>query len=258
MYVYLSKILPLFVMPLGIALLFLFVALLILRTGRRRLGSGVVLLAFVWIWVMATPIVGEGLLRRVESAYPPPPMAVVPTANCIIVLGGVVEAPAPPRIDVEFNDAIDRVHKAAELFHAGKAPYLIVTGGNQPWSNARASEAELIRDLLISWKVPKEVIMLEGSSRNTRENALYTKNMVDSINCEEALLVTSAAHMPRSLAAFRAAGITATPVSTDVRAAETDQITVIDFLPDARALEKSSDAMREMVGQWFYELKGWN
>ena len=257
-YVYLSKILPLFVMPLGIALLLLAVAIALLRMGRRRMGSAVVTLCFVFLWVMATPIVGEGLLRRLESAYPPPPMEVIPQANCIIVLGGVVEAPAPPRIDVEFNDAIDRVLKAAELFHAGKAPYLIVTGGNQPWSNARASEAELIRDLLMSWKVPREVIMLEGSSRNTRENALYTKNVVDSINCEQALLVTSAAHMPRSLAAFRAVGISATPVSTDVRAAETDQITVIDFLPDARALKKNSDAVREMVGQWFYELKGWN
>ena len=47
--------------------------------------------------------------------------------------------------------------KAAELFHAGKAPYLIVTGGNQPWSTAQKSEAELIRDLLVKWKVPREV-----------------------------------------------------------------------------------------------------
>ena len=258
MYVWLSKILPLFVMPLGITLLLLLAALLVLRKGRLRIGSGIVLLAFIHLWVMSTPIVGEGLLRRVESAYPPPPMAVIPAANCIILLGGVVEAPAPPRIDIEFNDSVDRVHKAAELYHAGKAPFLIVTGGNQPWSNARKSEAELIQDLLVRWGVPEDVILLEASSRNTRENALYTKNVVDSIHCEKALLVTSAAHMPRSLAAFRAVGISATPVSTDVRAAETDQVTVIDFLPDARALRHSSDAIREMVGQWVYELKGWN
>ena len=168
------------------------------------------------------------------------------------------QAPAPPRVDIEFNDSVDRVHKAAELFHAGKAPYLIVTGGNQPWSTSQKSEADLIRDLLVQWKVPREVILLEASSRNTRENALYTKNAVDSIHCDEALLVTSAAHMPRAMAAFRAVGINPTPVSTDVRAAKTSHLKVIDFLPDARALEMSSDAIREMVGQWVYELKGWN
>ena len=258
MYVYLSKILPLFVMPVGVTLFLLLVAMLLLRKGKRQVGGVFVALAFVHLWVMATPIVGEGLYARVESAYPPVPLAQVPTANCIILLGGVVQAPAPPRVDIEFNDSVDRVHKAAELFHAGKAPYLIVTGGNQPWSTAQKSEAELIRDLLVQWKVPREVILLEASSRNTRENALYTKNAVDSIHCEAALLVTSAAHMPRAMAAFRAVGVSVTPVSTDVRAAKTDRLTAIDFLPDARALEMSSDAIREMVGQWVYGLKGWN
>lgn len=258
MYVYLSKILPLFVMPVGVTLFLLLVAMLLLRGGKRRTGSVFVLLAFVNLWVMATPIVGESLYRRVESAYPPVTLDRVPNANCIILLGGVVESPAPPRVDIEFNDSVDRVHKAAELFHAGKAPYLIVTGGNQPWSTAQQSEAELIRDLLVQWKVPREVILLEASSRNTRENALYTKNAVDSIHCDEALLVTSAAHMPRAMAAFRAVGINPTPVSTDVRAARNKSLTVLDFLPDARALEMSSDALREMVGQWVYELKGWN
>ena len=258
MYVYLSKILPLFVMPLGVTLVLLLVALILLKKGKQSLGRAFVLLSFIYLYVMATPIVGKGLYGRVESNYPPIPVDRVPNANCMIVLGGVVEAPAPPRIDIEFNDSVDRVHKAAELFHAGKAPYVVVTGGNQPWSTVRTSEAELIRDLLVKWKVPEEVIMLEASSRNTRENALYTKNLLDSIHCENSLLITSAAHMPRSVAAFRSVGIDATPVSTDVRVADTDRLTVMDFLPSAKALKMSSDALREIVGQWVYELRGWN
>ena len=258
MYVYLSKILPLFVMPLGVALFLALVALILLRKGKKNASAVLLLLSIICLWVMSTPLVGESLYRKLESEYPPVALDIVPQANCIIVLGGVVSAPSPPRIDVEFNDSIDRVHKAAELFHAGKAPYVIVTGGNQPWSTSRASEAELIRDLLVKWKVPDEVIMLEGSSRNTRENAVYTKNLVDSIHCEKALLVTSAGHMRRSLAAFRAAGVSVTPVSTDIRAARTDRLTVMHFLPSAGGLSMSSDALREMVGQWVYELKGWN
>ena len=257
MYVYLSKILPLFVMPLGVTLAILLVALILLRKGKRRTGSGFVLLSFVYLWVMSMPIVGDSLYQRVESDYPPVAMDIVPNANCIIVLGGFVQAPAEPRIDVEFNEAVDRVFKTAQLFHAGKAPYVIVTGGNQPWSTSRASEAEMIRDLLVKWKVPDEVIMLEGSSRNTRENAMFSKNTADAIHCDKALLVTSAAHMPRAVAAFRAAGVSVTPVSTDVRAARSGVVTVMDFLPDANGLKMSSDAIREMVGQWVYQLQGW-
>ena len=258
MYVYLSKILPVFVMPIGVTLFLSLVAFILLRKGKSGIAAGFLALAMIYLYAMATPYVGERLLGRVEANYPPVATDRVPEANCLILLGGVVEAPAPPRIDIEFNDSVDRVHKAAELFHAGKAPYVIVTGGNQPWSTVQVSEADLIRDLLVEWGVPRDVIMLEGSSRNTRENAMFTKNVVDSIHCDEALLVTSAAHMPRAMAAFGAVGISVTPVSTDVRVADADNLTVMDFLPDANALKMSSDALRELVGQWVYELRGWN
>jgi len=132
-YVYLSKILPLFVMPIGVTLFLVLVALILLRKGIVRTGSVFVLLSFIYLWVMATPIVGEGLYRRVESAYPPVLLDQIPESDCLIVLGGAVQAPAPPRIDIEFNDAVDRVHKAAELYREGKAPYVIVTGGIERW-----------------------------------------------------------------------------------------------------------------------------
>jgi uncharacterized SAM-binding protein YcdF (DUF218 family) len=258
MYVYLSKILSVFVMPVTGVLLLSLLALVLMYKGKLRLAKGFLSLAILLLWFSSLPVVGEGLYRKLESRYPPIPLADVPESGCIVVLGGVVQAPAPPRLDIEFNDSVDRVHKAAELFRAGKAPYLVVTGGNQPWSTARESEAELIRDLLVQWGVPREAIILEGSSRNTRENALYTKNIVDSIHCGDVLLVTSAAHMPRSVAAFQAVGIPVTAVSTDVRVASISGVTVMDFLPDARALEMTTGVVREMVGQWVYEIRGWN
>ena len=258
MYVYLSKILPVFVMPIGVTLFLSLVALILLRKGKSRTAAAFLSLAMIYLYMMATPFVGQQLYGRVESGYPPVPLDQVSEAQCMILLGGVVAAPEPPRIDIEFNDSVDRVYKAAELFRAGKAPYVIVTGGNQPWSTVQVSEADLIRDLLVKWGVPEDVILLEGSSRNTRENAMFTKNVVDSIHCDEALLVTSAAHMPRAMAAFGAVGISVIPVSTDVRVADAGNLTVMHFLPNAEALNMSSAAIREMVGQWVYELRGWN
>jgi uncharacterized SAM-binding protein YcdF (DUF218 family) len=258
LYIYLSKILPFFVMPLGVFFMLALLALLFIRKKRRRYAAVTLIAAVSVMWVSSTPIAAKWLYGRIESIHPPVPLVGVPESDCIILLGGVVQPPEPPRVDMEFNNSIDRVHKAAELFAAGKAPYLIVTGGNQPWSRSSRSEAELIRELLVDWGVPEEAIRLEASSRNTRENAMYTRNVVDSIHCEEALLVTSAAHMPRSLAAFSAAGISVIPVSTDVRVAHTNKLTLMDFLPSAHALEMSSRAIRELVGQWVYEMKGWN
>ena len=109
----------------------------------------------------------------------------------------------------------------------------------------------------MEWGVPKDNIFLEGSSRNTRENAVYTRNLVDSINCGEVLLVTSAAHMPRAVAAFRAAGVGVTPVSTDVRVVKGQGMAPFALLPDARALAMTSGALREWIGQWVYSLQGW-
>jgi uncharacterized SAM-binding protein YcdF (DUF218 family) len=258
MYVYLSKILPIFVMPLSVVLLLLLVALLFLRHGRRKTMGGFLVLALALLWTASTPLVAKLLYGSIESQYPPQPLDRVPAGGCVIVLGGVVGAPIPPRVDIELNEAVDRVYKTAELYLAGKAPYVIVTGGNQPWTKSGTAEAELIRDLLMRWGVPEDVIFLEGSSRNTRENALYSRNIINSINCEQPLLVTSAAHMPRALAAFDSAGVRVTPVTTDVRVVDNGLPPMADFLPDARALAMTSDAIREWVGQKVYSMKGWN
>jgi uncharacterized SAM-binding protein YcdF (DUF218 family) len=257
MYVYLSKILPLFVMPIGLTLFLCLVALLLLRRGRSRWAGGVLGLAFGLLWVASMPFTAMALYGGIEGRYPPVAVASLPDAGCAVLLGGVMEGAESPRTDVELNESIDRVFKAAEVYSAGKAGFIVVTGGNQPWSSERLSEAELIRDLLTSLGVPRESIILEGSSRNTRENAVYASNTLRAINCEEPLLVTSAAHMPRALAAFQVVGINATPVSTDVQVAQTGRLGVLDFLPDAESLMMTSRALREMIGQRVYRWRGW-
>ena len=258
MYVYLSKILPIFAMPLSLAALLLLLSLFFLHRNKRRISGGFLVLALAILWTASTPIVAKQLYRHIESPYPPVPMEEIPVRSCMIVLGGAVGGVLAPRVEIDMNDSIDRVYKAAALYRAGKAPAVIVTGGNQPWSKIYVAEADLIRDLLIEWGVPQEAIFLEGSSRNTRENALFSKNVVDAMACEEALLITSAAHMKRAVAAFRSVGIRVVPVSTDVRVVGMTLPAIMDFLPDAGALAMTSDAIREWIGQKVYSWQGWN
>lgn len=258
MYVYLSKILPVFVMPLSVVIMLVVLALLFLRYNRRRTAGALLALGLVILLAASTPFVAGMLYRGIESRYPPVPLEDIPRGGCVIVLGGAVGAPLPPRVTHEFNEAIDRVYMTSRLYRAGKAPIVIVTGGNQPWSESKIAEADLIRDVLMEWGVPGEAIFLEGSSRNTRENALYTKNIINATNCQSPLLVTSAAHMPRAVAAFNSVGIAVTPVSTDVRVTRQSVPSIMDFIPSAGALAMTTEAIREWIGQLVYSWNGWD
>jgi len=256
LYIYLTKILPLFVLPIGLVLELSFIALLFLLKGWRRTAATFLGLAMLLLWVSSMPIVADTLLGKLEQDYPAVMMTEVPASECIVVLGGAVEPVLPPRVDIDMHEAVDRVRKAAQLFHAGRGKMIIASGGNLPWSPFAESEAESIKTLLLEWGVPAEAIVLEGESRNTRENALNSIALLEEYGCETLLLVTSAAHMKRSVAVFERLGITVFPVSADVRVVKNPNITILDFLPDAGALNQTSDAIREWMGQKVYEMQG--
>lgn len=258
MYVYLSKILPQLFLPVGLVLILGLFALVFRVVGWQRCSARFGLLALLLLYVSPLPIMASGLYGRLEGRFPPEPLSEIPVSQCMVVLGGAVGLPMPPRLDIELGEAVDRVYKAAQLYRLGKAGRVFVSAGNQPWAGEGPSEASLIGELLVEWGVPADAIQLEGHSRNTRENALYIKPLFEAAGCERSLLITSAAHMQRALASFKAVGLAAYPVSTDIRVTTAAEYTVMDFIPDARALAMTSDAVREWMGQWVYEWKGWN
>jgi uncharacterized SAM-binding protein YcdF (DUF218 family) len=257
LYIYLSKILPLMLLPIGIVFEFSFIALLLLWRGKRKSSAAFLVTAMLVLWVSSTPIVGDNLLARLEQQYPAVDLKDIPVSECIVVLGGAVEPVAPPRVDVELFEASDRVFKVASLYHAGKANKVIVAGGRQPWSAFEQSEAEAIQSLLVDWGVPATAILLDKTSRNTRENAINAKVLLDESDCGKPLLVTSAAHMKRSVAAFTSLGMDVFPVSVDVRVVQVPEYTFMDYVPDAAALKNTTDAIREWMGQKVYKLRGW-
>lgn len=258
MYVYFSKILPIFVTPIGIILELLLVVLFLLWKRKRKSAATLLVAAMLMLWVASMPIVADHLLGRLEQQYPPVAMNDIPASECIVVLGGAVEPVRAPRVDVELNAAADRVYKAAGLYVAGRGGFVIAAGGNQPWSPYQQSEAEAIRQLLMEWGVPDSAIMLDRVSRNTRENVVNTWEIIQKRQCTTPLLVTSAAHMARSVASFEMVGIRVFPVPVDVRVVQVSYLTVFDFLPDIDDLQKTTDAMHEWVGQAYYRLRGWN
>jgi uncharacterized SAM-binding protein YcdF (DUF218 family) len=118
------------------------------------------------------------------------------------------------------------------------------------------SEAAAMRDFLVELGVPATAVVLEERSRNTRENALYTAEVLQAQGIGPVLLVTSALHMPRALATFQAAGVDAIPAATDFEVIQRPRV-LLDWLPDAEALAASTRALKEYLGLWVYRHRGW-
>ena len=114
-----------------------------------------------------------------------------------------------------------------------------------------------MQSLLEEWGVPDASILAEAASRNTYENAMLTRQVLAERGLHRVLLVTSALHMPRALATFTSAGIDAVPAPTDFTVTYREHRTVIDFLPDAKALSRTTEAIKEYVGYAYYRWQGW-
>ena len=112
-------------------------------------------------------------------------------------------------------------------------------------------------EFLTDLGVPKDRIVVEGQSRNTYENAREASELLAERGIERVILVTSALHMPRALATFRATQLDVVPAPTDFEVTTVGERTLLDLLPDAEALQGSSRALKEYLGLWVYRKRGW-
>ena len=227
----------------------------LLLAWHQRLRSSKVFgaLALVWLWLWSMPVTGHWLASRIENQFPQVPISAVPHAQAMVVLGGTVTPPSGKSTEINLG-RVGRVWYAARLFHASKAPLVLLSGGgdleHQAFSEARAM-AVLLQDL----GVPAKAIALEETSRNTRQNAAFSATLLKARGIEHILLVTSALHMSRSLALFKAQGLQVTPAPTDFEASQEPPSGLLAWLPDAGALNGSALAMKEMVGLWAQSVR---
>ena len=118
------------------------------------------------------------------------------------------------------------------------------------------SEARQFLQLAVECGLDSAIVLLEEDSRNTYENAQYTRQILEKRGWREVLLVTSASHMRRAVAAFRTQGIVVIPAPTDIRVVQ-QGFSLLRLLPTVIALEKSSIAIKEYIGWWIYGIRGW-
>jgi len=252
---YLSKILPLFIYPVGLTISLAILGWLFAVFGRRRLGLFSLVCGIGVLWVSATPLVANYFYGLLESRFPPVAISAAPEKDAIIVLGGALGKILPPRVTSDLTGASDRILAAARLYRAGKAGKVLVAAGNQPWMAEAKPEAELIKDLLMEWGVQDKDIILDASSINTYQNAKHAKTLMDANGLKNGLLVTSASHMPRAIAVFGKAGLDVSPFPVDYQVVRKESSNVFDWLPDAGALGMTTQAIREWLGMLVYRYR---
>ncbi len=218
---------------------------------RRRFRSSMALaaLAFAWLWAWSMPMLSHWLANSIEQQYPQMPIASLAKAPAIVVLGGALSPPPIGGSEIDLNSAADRIWYAARLFHAAKAPMLILSGGYDP-ERHDYSEARAMAAFLADLGVPAQAMVLDEQSRNTRQNAANSAALLKARGIDRILLVTSALHMPRSVALFTAQGLQVIPAPTDFEASQAPPPSLLAWLPDALALDGSGRAMKELVGKW--------
>lgn len=250
--IYLHKILPLFVLPVGITLLLMLAGLRLRR--RWLIWSSVAVL-----WLSSTPFISALAVRATEGWAERGLAADASEADAIVVLSeGRMVAPGKAAVS-EWGDA-DRFFGGVELFKAGKSPLLAFTGGAAPWEPNAALEGDILAGYAKALGVPERQIVKTGRVTTTAEEAVAVATLLRARfsgptwrgGSPRILLVTSAFHMPRARRLFERAGMSVIPFLVDFKVPAGGRMSVLDFLPTAAAMQQTEMAMREWYGRLFY------
>ncbi len=176
-----------------------------------------------------------------------------------ILLGGYVdfEADAPDCLLAVSRG--NRLLTALELYKTGKVKHLLLSGGSgRLIGQVETAEADVAADYLRAVGVPDSAIFIENKSRNTYENAHYSKAVLDSLlPGAKCLLITSAWHERRAAACFWKAGVDCQPFGTDYFSEKANGNVLRWLEPDWEAIMKWESLLKEWVGWWMYKGKGY-
>jgi uncharacterized SAM-binding protein YcdF (DUF218 family) len=217
--------------------------------GRKLLVVSVVLLAICGI----SPL-GSILLYPLEQRFPPWDGS-RGAPDGIIVLGGPIDADMSVAHDTPvIRGSPDRIITAAVLAHRYPNARIVYSGGSANLIANDAREADFAAEIFTSLGVDQSRLTMERRSRNTYENAVFSKAIAAPKAGERWLLVTSAFHMPRSIGLFRKAGFAVEPYPVDWRVGGRGDLASFTFAGDG--LGRTDTALREWLGLFAYRLTG--
>ncbi|GAB3634541.1 hypothetical protein GCM10027422_01310 [Hymenobacter arcticus] len=221
------------------------------RARARWLGAALL----VALLGTSNALVNEALLAWEVPAVP---LAAVAPADAAVLLTGVTIGNKSPHDRVYLSQGADRFTNALWLYRAGRVRRIIISGGSGAVLTTQGTEAGSLRTLLRLAGVPDADILLDEHSRNTRENALFTKELlIKHPDIKSLILVTSAFHERRALGCFAQVGLHPQSFPADFRTSDRSWTPDYWLLPSANALSDWSLLLHELSGWVVYKVVGY-
>lgn len=239
MYFLLSKLLLFLILPLYWVIILVVLGIII---KKRQTKKRLFVAAGIVFYLFSIPAF-MNLFQRIWDVRTPPNHK---KYSCVIVLGGFSGDGGED--GGHFTEASDRFIQGVKLINTKQASHILISGGNGMLTPGSFREATYVKTQLKKFNIPDSLILVESNSKNTIENAKFTKAILARSHLQPPyLLVTSAFHMRRSLMIFRHAGLQVDPYPCHFLTFST-HLTIGAFLPDANALAKWEFYTKEAVG----------
>mgnify|MGYP003841058961 CR=1 FL=1 len=260
---WLKKFVSFWLMPLPFCLTLLAVGLCVLLWSRRaRLGRGLLFAGTILLMLFSNKFVSHALVRPLETRYPaipefvagaplPPELA---ACRFVVVLGsGNGNAPGLSATNQLSVSGLARLTEAVRLLRVLPDARAIISGPGYLHQPERPTHAAVVLRAAESLGFDSRRATLIENAIDTEEESLAVKRLVGTAPFA---LVTSAWHLPRTMALFRHAGLTPLPCPADYNARDGDELEWRDFLWDTESLGRSTWAVRERIGYLWIWLRG--
>lgn len=255
MFFYLSQFLSFLALPLTIILILIIGGAVFLRKtwGKRSLWTGISLLLF-----FTNPFLSNKAMLAWEPEFKS--FDTIENREIGIVLTGVTNLSKTAYDRTFFNKGADRITHALQLYRMGKIKKILITGGQGLNPVNPQSEAELLQRFLIMAGMPESDILIENQSKNTAQNAQFTRSFLEQNNIskdQEFLLITSAFHMYRAKGCFDKAGLRTETFPVDYYSHDVKYDLPSLLYPDAESLTLWNRLIKEWLGIAMYKLAGY-
>ncbi|HET9718247.1 MAG TPA: YdcF family protein [Pseudolabrys sp.] len=254
MFFVLSKTAALILLPSNFLIGLALIGTVLLATRWNKVGLRLAVSSIVLLAILGFLPIGNALIHPLEARFPPWEASPRPP-NGIIVLGGAIS----PRLSRAHNTTIidgdaERLFALVDLARRYPDARIVYSGGDASLMGNQGRESDFVYSLLDGFGISHARLILENKSRNTAENAFFSKQAADPRPGDLWLLVTSADHMPRAIGCFRKVGFAVEAYPVGWRTSG-----VIDFHSGktfADGLRRFDAAAYEWIGLLAYRLTG--
>ena len=244
--------------PLAILWMLLFCIALRFWKLKERKTSISIFLLWIFVWCLAgTPIPGV-MLASLERPYQVHDWDALPKVDAVVCLGGGLYPQSAEVLGITANNSFDRYLTGFDLVHSGKADHLIFGGSDYIVDGVKTSEGHLLNQWKKRWGLNRGKVHFFENSFYTRDEALRVSELVKSKQWKTVYLVTSAWHMRRAEAVFLKHGVHVQPIGCDFQGLTKRNLKRSwKIFPQSGGLKMVHLYTHEMIGYYYYKLRGW-